>query len=122
MSPNTGLSPHERARRAFGAYTLCLTNYQEYFRCTFPNYESFSFRFTEASIQERVADVIAHPKQYTDLGIDVAETFQNGQDTDDTARYLLDMANMLRLETSQSVRGLQTYFAWPPRTTSSVPT
>jgi hypothetical protein len=117
MSPNTGLLPHDRPRRAFGSYTLCLTNEQEYFRRTFPNHDTFSFNFDEASIQARVADVLQYPRRHVELGIGLSEAFREDQDPDAPARYLLDVATVIRLETSSRLPNLQDYFAWPPTTT-----
>jgi hypothetical protein len=118
MSPNTQLAPHERHRRAFGAYTLCVTNEQEYFRRDFPKYDTFSFKFIKESIQSRVADVVRHPKQYIELGVQIAELFRKSQEDAGLARYLLDSAHIVRLENSSRPSNLQDYFAWPPNATS----
>ena len=113
MSPNTGLAPHDRPLRAMGMYTLCLTNEQKYFTERFTNHQAFSFRFEMESLQETIADVIAHPRRYVELGCEVAETFRRDQDPDTLGRHLLDVANCLRLGSSQRMQGLQDYFAWP---------
>ena len=114
MSPNTGLAPHDRPLRAMGMYTLCLTNEQKYFNERFSNYQAFSFHFEKESLQSKIADVIAHPRRYVELGCDVAEVFRKDQDPDALARHLLDVASCLRLGSSQRMQGQQDYFAWPP--------
>jgi len=113
MSPNTGLAPHDRPRRAFGSYTLCLTNEQEYFTRHFAQHEAFSFRFEKESLQSKVADVLAHPRRYVELGIEVAEVFRKGQDPDAFAQFLLDTASVLRLAGAPRFPNLQDYFGWP---------
>ncbi len=114
MSPNTGQSPHDRPRRAFGSYTLCLTNEQQCFKDRYPNYTDFSFRFDRQAIQTKVADVLAHPKRYVELGVEVAERYRADEDPLAVARYLQDTANVVRLQSASSMRGLPRYFAWPP--------
>jgi hypothetical protein len=118
MSPNTGMSPHDRPRRAFGSYTLCLTNEQQFFKRRFPQYESFSFKFEKESLQSKVADVIGHPKRFIDLGIEVSEAYRTGQESDVTGRYMLDSASIIRLERSSRFPNLQNYFGWPPTKTT----
>ena len=113
MSPNTGLSPHDRPRRAFGSYTLCLTNEQEYFSQRFPQHDTFTFKFEKETLQTRVAEVLRNPKRAVELGIEVAEAFRKDKDPDGSARHLLDTASALRLEISGRLPGLQDYFAWP---------
>ena len=116
MSPNTGLVPHERPRRAFGAFTLCLTNKQEYFTNNFADHQSFTFDFTKEAIQEKVAEVLGNPKRYVELGIDVAEQFRRDEDPDAAARLLLNVANLVRLQNANRFPNLQNYFVWPPKT------
>jgi hypothetical protein len=116
MSPNTGLAPHDRPMRALGAYTLCLTNEQEYFKRACPQHEAFTFRFEKESLQARVADVLAHPRRYVELGISVAEAFRDGRDPDSFGQFLIDTASHVRLANASSLPGLQDYFVWPPKT------
>ncbi len=78
MSPNTGITPHDRCRRAFGSYTLCLTNEQECFKRQFAQYRDFCFKFDKESLQAKVADVLAHPKRYVELGIEIADDLPQG--------------------------------------------
>jgi hypothetical protein len=113
MSPNTSLVPHERVRRAFGAYTLCLTNEQQYFRDTFTNSDAFTFSFDKESIQHSVAGVIRHPKRYVELGMTVADKFRTNEDVNAAARFLLEVASVVRLENAARLPGLQEYFGWP---------
>src|SRR5262249_16009013 len=42
MSPNTSRAPHDRAMRAFGLFSLCLTNEQRFFKEQLTNSEQFT--------------------------------------------------------------------------------
>src|SRR5271166_4126057 len=76
MSPNTQRVPHDRPMRAFGLYTLCITNEQQYFREYFPESAAFSYRFVKEELRDKITDVLAHPKRYVELGAAVAEQFR----------------------------------------------
>jgi len=114
MSPNTSRAPHERPVRAFGMHTLCLTNDQQYFREQFCQHEEFSFRFEAESIRAKIADVLAHPKRYVELGIAVAETFRERNDPLNFGRFLVEGADAIRLAWEKRPSGLQDFFVWPP--------
>jgi hypothetical protein len=115
MSPNTGLAPHDRPMRAYGMHTLCLTNEQEYFRRTVPQFcDAFTFRFDPESVQSKVADVLAHPRRYLDLGIEVAAAFRSGHEPEIFGQFMLDLAKCLKLEGAPRFPNLQPYFGWPP--------
>lgn len=113
MSPNTGITPHDRCRRAFGSYTLCLTNQQECFRRQFPQYQDFCFAFDKESLQAKVADVLAHPKRYVELGIEVAEIYRKADTPNVTAQCMLDAASAVRLDRAPRFADLPNYFGWP---------
>jgi len=115
MSPNTSLSPHDRALRSFGLHTLCLTNEQEFFKRHFEQqYPSFTFRFDKESLANKVADVLAYPKRYVELGIEVADGFRKQFDSGAFGRTMLDIANSLRLAAGPRPAHLQDFFVWPP--------
>jgi hypothetical protein len=114
MSPNTGRAPHDRAMRAFGNFTLCITNEQQFFRENFKNWKEFSFRFTEESLRERVEDALAHPKRFVELGVAVAEHFRGTHRPEDLARFLLDVAGHVRAGCGPQLAPLQNYFQWAP--------
>lgn len=114
MSPNTGLAPHDRPMRAFGMYTLCLTNDQAYFKQNFEQCDGFSFQFEKESIQAKIADVISHPHRYVELGMQVAEQFRKNYEPDRFARFMLDIAASLRLNSTARFSNLQNFFVWPP--------
>lgn len=114
MSPNTGLAPHDRPLRAMGAYTLCLTNEQQWFAERFEHATDFMFRFNRDNLRAKVADVLANPKRYVELGIEVADVFIKSQPPDAFGQFMLDIASYLRLEMSPRLPSLQEYFAWPP--------
>jgi hypothetical protein len=113
MSPNTQRAPHDRVMRAFGLCTLCLTNRQSYLDKHFTNAESFTYRFEPDSIREKVADALAHPKRYVELGLDVAEQFRKTHHSHDFAQYMVDTASHVRFTCGPRPDGLQPYFEWP---------
>jgi hypothetical protein len=115
MSPNTALAPHDRVLRAYGAYTLCLTNEQEFFRRDLPHHAGFSFRFDPEAIQTKVADVLAHPAYYVDLGIETAECFRNIYPPEVAIGQLIELASLIRLNQMDSrPPGMPDGFIWPP--------
>jgi len=67
MSPNTQRAPHDRAMRAFGLCTLCLTNKQHFFSEQFKDSGEFTYEFDKESLRTKVADVLGHPKRYVEL-------------------------------------------------------
>ncbi len=114
MSPNTGLAPHERPLRAFGMYTLCLTNEQEFFRKNVALSGEFLFKFDDECVRSKVADVIAHPKRYVEVGLEAAETFRTDFPRLRFAERLVETAAALRLAHGDRTGELQPYFIWPP--------
>jgi hypothetical protein len=114
MSPNTGLTPHDRPLRAFGLYTLCLTNEQEFFTRHFPQHRQFTFQFDKDSLENKVADALAYPKRYVELGIEIAETFRKQFDSGSFGRTMLEIAGCLRLAAGARPANLQDFFVWPP--------
>ena len=114
MSPNTGASPHDRACRAFGAYTLCVTNEQEFFREKLPYPDEVCFRFDRNSFQDKIADVIAHPARYIDIGIDVAEAFRKVNPPGAVIQHLIDTAALIRLDQRRNWHQSPDFFVWPP--------
>lgn len=116
MSPNTGMAPHDRPCRAFGMYTLCLTNEQPYFQEGFANYQDFSFKFDKESMRDKISDVLSRPKQYVELGIEVAETFRAANPPENFVRSMLETASAIRLACSSRPPNMQNFFDWPPST------
>jgi hypothetical protein len=114
MSPNTALTPHDRPLRAYGLYTLCVTNEQEFFTRHFPQHQHFTFQFDKDSLENKVAEVLAHPKRFVELGIEVAETFRKQFDSGVFGRTMLEIADALRLAAGVRPRNLQDFFVWPP--------
>jgi hypothetical protein len=119
MSPNTQRAPHDRAMRAFGLCTLCLTNEQRFFKEQFARSELFSYRFEKDHLAAKIADVLAHPKQYVELGLEVAEQFRQSRRPHDFAQFMLDTASHIRLARGPRPAGLQDFFVWPPTPPSS---
>jgi hypothetical protein len=114
MSPNTDRAPHERPLRSFGSYTLCLTNRQSFFDENVKHADDFSFRFERDEIATKIADVIAHPKRYVEIGAEAAQDFSNKFNLSHFAELLLDTASTIRFMNGERPGPLQRYFAWPP--------
>lgn len=116
MSPNTGRAPHERPLRAFGMYTLCLTNEQAFFRENVDHWDDFSFAFDPEALRSRIADVIARPGRYVEIGVAAAESFRQRFPGHRFGEQLIDIAAALRLANGPRPAKLQEYFGWPPNT------
>jgi hypothetical protein len=114
MSPNTGSAPHERVLRAFGLYTLCLTNSQSFFSEHLSAAPDFSYSFAGDSITSKVADIVARPKQAVELGIAAAEEFRRRFPVERYVGTLLEIAGLLRVSGNARPPGLQDFFVWPP--------
>jgi hypothetical protein len=114
MSPNTQRAPHDRALRAFGLWTLCLTNEQRFFKEQFAKAETFSYRFEKEHLASKIADVLEHPKRYVELGVEVADQFRQNRRPQDFAQFMLDTASHIRLASGPRPAGLQDFFVWPP--------
>jgi hypothetical protein len=116
VSPNTTGGPHDRPLRSIGAYTLCLTNEQEFFSTHLPHSADFFYRFDKDSMQARVADVLAHRQRSLDIGVNVAEAFMRKFQPEAFAHKLLDLAALARFnQLSALPDGMPIYFAWPPK-------
>lgn len=114
MSPNTGSNFHDRPLRAFGAYTLCLTNEQACFQQVFENHADFSFRFERESLREKVADVLAHPQRYVEIGRNTALDFQQKFKVEASIRRLCEIADAVRIGAATRQVDMQDFFLWPP--------
>ena len=114
MSPNTEKGPHDRVLRALGLHTLCLTNEQSFFKQHFERWEDFTFRFDNESLEAKVADVLANPGRFVELGIENAATFRRKFDSEAFGRTMLDVAACLRLAAGSRPPGMQEFVVWPP--------
>jgi hypothetical protein len=115
MSPNTGLSPHDRPLRAIGAHTLCVTNEQEFFKRELPHTDHYFYQFHPDSIRERVTAIMANPQRTLEVGIDVAETFMQKFPPELFAHKVLECAALARFNQLPGLpEGLPNYFSWPP--------
>ena len=114
MSPNTSSAPHERVSRAIGMYTLCVTNEQAFFKVRFPGFENCLYRFERDSLCEKIADVLARPKRFVELGRDMAEAFRAKFDPEGPARCILEAASCVRTAQGGRMQPLQDFFVWPP--------
>jgi hypothetical protein len=115
MSPNTQSAPHERFTVAVGRHTLCLTNAQKYYEQNYPDSPDMLFDFAPESLCQRVADVLARPQYYLDLGVAVAERASLIHPPAAVVAYLADFANMVRFSAAEEpVPGQQDFVVWPP--------
>jgi len=115
MSPNTELLPHERTARAFDAFTVCLTNEQRFFRDNFSQHADFSFRFEVESLQNKVADVLANPARYVELGVELGTEFQQRYPGENWGLFMQEMAALLLANNASGMSGHQDFFTWPPK-------
>ena len=74
----------------------------------------FSFEFTEDSIRAKVADVLAHPKQFVELGREVAARFNQDRSPDDFGQFMVDTASHVRASNAKKPASFPEYFVWPP--------
>lgn len=115
MSPNTELLPHERTARALDAYTVCLTNEQQFFRDNFSQHADFSFRFEVESLQSKVADVLANPGRYVELGVELGTEFQQRYPAENWGKYMQEVAALILANNATGMPGHQDFFSWPPK-------
>ncbi|MCC6197773.1 MAG: hypothetical protein IT518_25260 [Burkholderiales bacterium] len=114
MSPNTQKAPHDRAMRAYGLWTLCITNRQRYFDENLAGAAEFSYRFDKQSVQAKVADVLAQPKRYVELGQQVAAQFREQRRPEAFAEFMVATANHVRLACGPRPAEFPEFFVWPP--------
>jgi hypothetical protein len=116
MSPNTGLAPHDRILRAFGSYTFCLTNEQEFVRRDIAHHEAMSFRFEPDSLRAKVSDILAHPARHVELGREIAEAYRRQHQPEAGIAHMIDVAALIRLnQLPDRQPGMPPYFVWPPQ-------
>jgi len=115
MSPNTQLAPHDRVMRAFGLHTFCLTNEQRFFTDNFKNPETFCYKFDRDELREKVANVLARPKDHVEIGRALAAEFQLHRQPGDFGQFMVDTASHVRLACGRRPEGLQDFFVWPPQ-------
>jgi hypothetical protein len=114
MSPNTSSAPHERVSRAMGMYTLCVTNEQAFYRDRLPGFDDCLYRFERDSLHARIAEVLARPKRFVELGRDMADSYRTKFDPEGPARRILEAASCVRTSQGGRPQQLQDFFAWPP--------
>jgi hypothetical protein len=73
------------------------------------------FAMDRDELRSKVADVVARPAEYVELGIDVAQRYRDSFDRDSVARSLLGVAAALRLNNSAGIPGLPPYHVWPAK-------
>lgn len=113
MSPNTELAPHDRAMRAFGNFTLCLTNEQRFFREGFADPDGFLFRFDEDHLRSRVEALLSNPKRTVEMGVHASSTFRSTRRPGDFAEFAVAIAEATRAACQAPSGQLPPYFVYP---------
>jgi len=119
MSPNTSGGPHDRVSRAFGSYTLCVTNEQDFLARDVPAQNAASFKFQAESIQAVVEAVLAQPARHVELGAEIAAAYREKNPPEAGIADLIRIAELVRLNQAPGrPEGMPPYFVWPPKSLS----
>lgn len=113
MSPNIDTGGHERVLRAAGAFSIVLTNRQGWITKEAPGFDDLMYEFSPDSIADRVADVVAHPDRYLELGFGFGERIRERFPAHAYADRLIDIAELAALHYGQAKPQLQPFFVWP---------
>ena len=113
MSPNMDREPHDRVQRAAGSYSLVLSNKQGWIAEEFPGFEDLTFEFDPDSIKARIADVLAQPQRYLELGVAFGERFREIHPTDAFCRRVVELAELAALQCAAERPPIQPFFIWP---------
>jgi hypothetical protein len=113
MSPNMDAEPHDRMQRAAGSYSLVLSNKQSWIADEFPGFEEMTFEFAPESIKERIADVLAKPQRYLELGVAFGERFREVHPMEAFSRRVVELADLAALQCATEKPPLQPFFIWP---------
>lgn len=112
MSANVNTWPHDRVQRAAGAYSLVLTNRQQWLTERFPEFTELTFDFSLESIADRVSDVLSHPGRYVDLAIAFGDRFRQIFPREAVADRISLLVAHARLMWSEPKPTLQNFFVW----------
>ncbi|PWT75147.1 MAG: hypothetical protein C5B46_03050 [Proteobacteria bacterium] len=115
MSPNMDSEPHDRMQRAAGSYSLVLSNKQTWITDEFPGFDDITFEFDPESIKARVADVLARPEHYLELGVAFGERFRKVHPMEAFSGRVVAMADLAALRCAAEKPVLQPFFVWPER-------
>ncbi len=113
MSPNMDAEPHDRVQRAAGSYSLFLSNKQSWITQEFPGFEAMTFEFDPESIKERVAEVLAQPDRYLELGVAFGERFREIHPMEAFSRRVVELAELAALYCAAEKPALQPFVVWP---------
>ena len=115
MSPNTAYGLHDRVTRAFGTYTLCLTNEQQFVTDLLPSHHAqMTYRFNRESIGARVEYILENPRAALELGVATSEIFQQHYTASNLVRCTILAAETIRLSISSRRPEMQDFVVWPP--------
>jgi len=115
MSPNMDTEPHDRVQRAAGSYSLVLSNRQSWIAEEFPGFDEMTFEFEPESIKARIADVLARPERYLELGVAFGERFREVHPMEAFSRRVVELAEIAALQYAREKPALQPFFIWPPQ-------
>ena len=113
MSPNMDTEPHDRVQRAAGSYALVLTNEQGWITRRFPEFLDLTFKFEPDAIRARIADVLARPDRYLELGVAFGEQFREVHPVEAFARRIVELAELATIQCAAEKPSLQPFFVWP---------
>ena len=113
MSPNMDSEPHDRMQRAAGSYSLVLSNKQTWIAEEFPGFEEITFEFDPESIKARIADVLARPDRYLELGVSFGERFREVHPMEAFVRRVVELADLAALQCAREKPLLQPFVVWP---------
>lgn len=112
MSPNTNSFPHDRVLRAFGRFTLCLTNENEWLLRNLPFHDRYTFEFRADSIRELVERVFEDRKGFVEIGMQLGDRLAAEHPPAKVVSHLQSLAEQVRIGCAASPQ-LQNYFVWP---------
>jgi hypothetical protein len=112
MSPNTDTFPHDRVQRAAGSFATVLTNRQAWLKDSFPEFEKLTFEFDPQAIESRVADAIARPDEYLELGLAFGMRFRELYPQAAFVQRIVNLADLATLQWSENKPPIQPFFAW----------
>ena len=113
MSPNIDTVPHDRVMRGAGSFATVLTNRQGWIEDKFPGFDELTFEFNPESIKARVADAIAHPDKYLELGVAFGERFREAYPREAFAHQIVEIAELAKLHYREERPAIQNFFVWP---------
>ena len=73
-----------------------------------------TFNFNRESLSDKIADVLARPKQYVELGSETSRIFNEQCPHETVVQTLLEAAEIMRIANHKERLAISDYFIWPP--------